>query len=96
MDDIVHWCAVLFSNSNMNLPITGFQNTSFLSTPVTEIWGRIVACLLSPIIDIPRVINNYTLSFQQWLALDISDTVSVRYLDSNNLWQNLPFSSNCQ
>ena len=78
----------------MNLPISGYQNTSFLSTTGNgDINSNVETCISSPIIDIPKVINNYSLQFQHWLALDATDTVSVRYLDSNNLWQNLPFSS---
>ena len=91
---IVQNNTVLFSNSNMNLPISGYQNTSFLSTTGNgDLNSNVETCLSSPKIDIPKVINNYSLQFQHWLALDATDTVSVRYLDSNNLWQNLPFSS---
>ena len=92
--NIVQNNTVLFSNSNMNLPISGYQNTSFLSTTGNgDLNSNVETCLSSPKIDIPKVINNYSLQFQHWLALDATDTVSVRYLDSNNLWQNLPFSS---
>ena len=91
---IVQNNTTLFSNSNMNLPISGYQNTSFLSTTGNgDIDSNVETCISSPKIDIPKVINNYSLQFQHWLALDATDTVSVRYLDSNNLWQNLPFSS---
>ena len=84
----------LISNSNMNLPNSGYQNSSFLSTTGNgDIYSNVETCINSPILDIPRVINNYSLSFQHWLALDSSDTVSVNFLDASDEWVNLPFSS---
>ena len=84
----------LFSNSNMNLPISGYHNTSFLSTTGNgDLNSNVATCISSPIIDIPKVINNYSLQFQHWLALESNDTVSVNFLDSRNIWRNLPFSS---
>ena len=84
----------LISNSNMNLPNSGYQNTSFLSTTGNgDINSNIETCISSPIFDTPRVINNYSLTFQHWLALDSTDTVSVNFLDANNEWVNLPFDS---
>ena len=83
--------APLTSNSGMLLPDDGFQNTSFLATTGNgDLGAGIDACILSPIIDVPRVINNYTLSFQQWLALDISDSVELSYLNGNQVWTSLP------
>ena len=91
---IVQNNTTLFSNSNMNLPISGYQNTSFLSTTGNgDINSNVETCISSPIIDIPKVINNYSLQFQHWLALESTDTVSVSFLDSSNVWRNLPFSS---
>ena len=92
--NIVQNNTVLSSNSNMNLPISGYQNTSFLSTTGNgDLNSNVETCLSSPRIDIPKVINNYSLQFQHWLALDSTDTVSLNYLDSNQAWQSLPFSS---
>ena len=83
--------APLTSNSGMLLPDDGFQNTSFLATTGNgDLGAGIDACILSPIIDVPRVINNYTLTFQQWLALDISDSVELSYLNGNQVWTSLP------
>ena len=91
---IVQNNTTLVSNSNMNIPISGYQNTSFLSTTGNgDINSNVETCISSPIIDIPKVINNYSLQFQHWLALESTDTVSVNFLDSSNVWRNLPFSS---
>ena len=84
----------LISNSNMNLPNSGYENTSFLSTTGNgDINSNIETCINSPIFDTPRVINNYSLTFQHWLALDSTDAVNVNFLDGNNEWVNLPFDS---
>jgi hypothetical protein len=84
----------LLSSSNMILPNSGYQNTSFLSTTGNgDINSNVETCINSPIFDTPRVINNYSLTFQHWLALDSTDTVSVNFLDANNEWVNLPFAS---
>ena len=78
----------------MNLPISGFENTSFLSTTGKgDLQADVDACISSPIIDLPRVINNYSLTFKHWLALDTTDTISLKFLDDNHIWYNLPFAS---
>ena len=91
---IVQNNTTLTSSSNMNLPISGFENTSFLSTTGKgDLQADVDACIRSPIIDLPRVINNYSLTFKHWLALDTTDTISLKFLDDNHIWTDLPFSS---
>ena len=82
----------IVSNSNMTLPNSGFGNSSFLSTTGRgDLTENQRACITSPVIDVPRVINNYSLSFNHWLALDVSDNISLRYLNEYNIWTDLPF-----
>ena len=85
----------IVSNSSMALPDVGFQNSSFLATTgIGDLGPGIDTCIHSPVIDVPRVINNYTISFQHWTALDISDSVDLSYLDANQAWISLPFANN--
>jgi len=84
----------IVSNSNMILPNSGFGNSSFLSTTGRgDLTENQRACITSPVIDVPRVINNYSLSFNHWLALDVSDNISLRYLNEYDIWTDLPFPS---
>ena len=91
---IVQNNSTLVSASNMNLPNSGYDNTSFLSTTGNgDINSNIEACISSPLIDVPKIINNYSLSFLHWMALESSDEVTINFLDASNMWSNLPFSS---
>ena len=83
------------SNSGMSIPDKGFQNSSFLATTgAGDLGPGVDACIHSPVIDVPRVINNYTVSFQHWTALDISDSVDLSYRNANQVWISLPLTNN--
>ena len=85
----------LNSQSAMQLPSSGYQNTSFLGTfSEGDISSNTQTCIRSPIINVPRIIINYSITFHHWLALDSSDSVWVEYLSENNDWTPLPISSN--
>ena len=85
------------SSSNMDLPSNGIGNSSFLATTgLGDLGTAIDACIRSPVIDIPRVINNYSLSFKHWLALDATDTIGLYFLNEHQTWVELPFSNNLQ
>lgn len=91
---IVNGGVDIVSNSSMSIPTNGVENTSFLaSTGTGDLVAGMEACIRSPIIDIPRVINNYSLSFKHWLALDSSDYVAVEFLNEQSVWTELPFAS---
>ena len=81
--------------SGMTLPSNGHNNSSFLSTTGEgDLISSMHTCLRSPAISIPRYIHNYSISFKQWLALDISDGVWLEYLDINQTWIKIPANSN--
>ena len=85
----------LISQSNMQLPNSGFQNTSFLGTfGKGDISSNTQTCIRSPIINVPRIISNYSISFQHWTAMDSSDSVWVEFFNENNGWTSLPIPSN--
>ena len=85
----------LNSQSNMQLPNSGHQNSSFLGTfGKGDLSSNTQTCIRSPIINVPRIILNYSITFQHWLAIDSSDSVWVEYLSHNNVWTSLPISSN--
>jgi len=80
----------IVSQSGMNLPSQGFDGSGFLSTSgIGDLDGYMHSCLRSPSFDMPRVINNYSVSFDQWLALDSSDTAWIEVLDMNGDWASL-------
>ena len=85
----------LNSQSNMQLPNSGYQNTSFLGTFGSgDISSNTQTCIRSPIINVPRIISNYSITFQHWTAIDSSDSVWVEYLSENNEWISLPIPFN--
>ena len=78
------------SQSMMNLPSKGYQDTGFLSTTgFGDLSPSTHSCLRSPKIMIPKTINNYTLTFYHWLALSNSDAVWIEYLDGNHSWSKI-------
>ena len=88
-----HWSILTPSNSssnsqsNMNLPTEGINASGFLSTTGDgDLLSSQYSCLQSPQINMPRIINNFSISFYQWLALDSSDAAWVEVFDSNNSW----------
>ena len=82
------------TQSNMNLPIEGINGSGFLSTlGEGDLSSSQYSCIQSPQIDTPRIINNFSLSFHQWLALDSSDAVWIEIFDMNNSWTPLMISS---
>ena len=82
------------TQSNMNLPIEGINGSGFLSTlGEGDLSSSQYSCIQSPQIDTPRIINNFSLSFDQWLALDSSDAVWIEIFDLNNSWTPLMISS---
>ena len=82
------------TQSNMNLPTEGINGSGFLSTTGEgDLSSSQYSCLQSPQIDMPRVIDNFSLSFDHWLALDSSDAAWIEILDSNNSWAPLIISS---
>ena len=85
----------LNSQSNMQLPNSGYQNSSFLGTFGNgDLPSNTQTCIRSPIINVPRIILNYSITFQHWLAMDSSDSVWVEYLSENNVWTSLPSGLN--
>ena len=94
---IVNNNTTIITSSNMNLPNNGIANTSFLATTgLGDLGKEIDTCILSPQIEIPRVVNNYSLSFNHWLALDVTDTIGLYFLDEHQTWAELHFSNNLQ
>ena len=80
----------LSSNSGMLLPVNGHNNTSFLATSgLGDLTQNMHTCIRSPAINVPRIIQNYSLSFDQWLSLDTTDGVWVEYLDYQQNWNKI-------
>ena len=80
----------LSSNSGMSLPVNGHNNSSFLSSSgLGDLTQNMHTCIRSPGINVPRIIQNYSLSFDQWLSLDTTDGVWVEYLDYQQNWNRI-------
>ena len=82
------------SQSGMSLPSEGVNGTGFLSTTGEgDLTSSQHSCLQSPQIDMPRSIHNFSIIFNQWLALDSSDGAWLEVFDSNYSWNPLIVSS---
>ena len=80
----------LQTQSAMNLPTEGYNASGFLSTSgLGDLDSMMFSCLRSPNLNMPRIINNYSLFFDQWLALDSSDFAWVVILDKFGNWHAL-------
>ena len=77
----------IISQSGMSLPDEGFNGSAFLSTSQNgDLNSSMHSCLRSPSLDMPRMINNFSVSFEHWLALDSTDAAWVELLDINGNW----------
>ena len=75
------------SQSGMSLPDEGYNGSGFLSTSGQgDLNSSMHSCLRSPSLDVPRIMNNYSISFDHWLALDSTDAAWVEILDVNGNW----------
>lgn len=75
------------SQSGMSLPDEGFNGSAFLSTSANgDLNSSMHSCMRSPSLDMPRMIKNFSVSFDHWLALDSTDAAWVELLDSNGNW----------
>lgn len=77
----------IISQSGMSLPDEGYNGSAFLSTSDSgDLNSSMHSCLRSPSLDMPRMINNFSISFDHWLALDSTDAAWVELLDVNGNW----------
>jgi hypothetical protein len=86
----------LVSQSGMNLPTNGSgsgsqhwtsQSMSTLSTRgLGDLGANMTGCIRSPSYQPPSVINNYTLFFTHWLAMNNDDAAWVEVKTSNGQW----------
>ena len=59
------------SQSGMPVPSNGSNSVGFLSTQALgDIGPEMSACLRSPAVETPVFVNNYTLTFEHWTALN--------------------------
>ena len=101
-DDHEAWALVqpslqaLNSQSGMDLPSNGSgsasspataQSLSALSTRGTgDLEANMTGCIQSPSYQTPSFINNYTLFFRHWLALNTDDAAWVEAKSSTGQW----------
>ena len=77
----------IISQSGMSLPDEGYNGSAFLSTSDSgDLNSSMHSCIRSPSLDMPRMIHNFSISFDQWLALDSTDAAWVELLDMNGNW----------
>ena len=80
----------IISQSGMTLPDEGYNGSAFLSTSNGgDLNSSMHSCLRSPSLDMPRMIKNFSISFDHWLALDSTDAAWVELLDVNGNWMAL-------
>ena len=78
----------LSTNSSTPLPTLAANGSSVMSTAAMgDLGPNMSGCIISPITPIPSYINNYSLSFQHWLALDDGDAAWVDWRTSGHSWQ---------
>ena len=75
------------SNSGMAVPTNGSNSLGFLATQAQgDIGPDMKGCLVSPTVDTPFLITNYTLQFEHWTALYADDAAWVEMRDMNGSW----------
>ena len=103
-DDHEAWAIVqpslqpLVTQSGMILPANGSvptnqngasQTVSALSTRgLGDLGANMSGCIRSPAYPTPNFVNNYTLAFRHWLALNSDDAAWVEVKDSSGAWVN--------
>jgi hypothetical protein len=101
-DDHEAWAIVqpslraLNSQSGMDLPSNGSGSASSPSTPQSlsalstrgtgDLEANMTGCIQSPSYQTPSFINNYTLFFRHWLALNTDDAAWVEIKSSTGQW----------
>ena len=101
-DDHEAWAIVqpslqpLVTQSGMILPANGSagsgqngasQTMSALSTRgIGDLGANMSGCIRSPAYPTPNFVNNYTLAFRHWLALNTDDAAWVEVKDSSGMW----------
>ncbi len=77
----------LISQSGMVLPTNGSSSLSALATRgLGDLGGGMSGCIRSPAYEAPTFINNYTLRFQHWLALNSNDAAWVEVQTAAGTW----------
>ena len=75
------------SNSGMAVPTNGSNSLGFLATQAQgDIGPDMNGCLVSPTVDTPFLITNYTLQFEHWTALYADDAAWIDMRDMNGSW----------
>jgi len=78
------------SNSGMALPTNGSNSIGFLATQARgDIGPDMNGCFVSPTVETPFRISNYTLQFEHWTALYDDDAAWVEIRDMNGSWATL-------
>ena len=75
------------SPSGMLVPSNGSNSLGFLATQALgDLGPEMDGCLRSPAIETPVFINNYTLSFEHWTALNDDDAAWIEIRHTNGTW----------
>ena len=79
------------SNSSHSLPVSSPSGQNVVGTVhPRDLQASMTGCLISPSYSIPGFVKNYTLSIDQWLALDDTDAAWMEWrTSSQNAWQHL-------
>jgi hypothetical protein len=78
------------SNSGMAVPTNGSNSIGFLATQARgDIGPDMNGCFVSPTVETPFRISNYTLQFEHWTALYDDDAAWVEIRDMNGSWATL-------
>ena len=92
-DDHEAWAVIqpsvtpLVSLSGMVLPSNGSDSLSALSTRgLGDLGPDMSGCIRSPAFATPSFINNYTLTFEHWLALNSDDAAWVEVQTASGAW----------
>ena len=75
------------SSSGMLVPSNGSNSLGFLATQALgDLGPQMDGCLRSPAIETPVFVNNYTLTFEHWSALNDDDAAWVEIRHTNGTW----------
>lgn len=75
------------SQSGMLIPSNGSNSIGFLATQALgDIGPEMNACLRSPAVETPVFVNNYTLTFEHWTALNDDDAAWIEIRHTNGTW----------
>ena len=79
------------TNSSHNLPVSAPSGQNVVGTVHPhDLQANMTGCLISPSYSIPGFVKDYTLSIDQWLALEDSDAAWMEWRSSSqNAWQTL-------